>query len=314
MMKRFEEDIWKDQRNFNKEFFSDMGLNLDNLTIEQKVEWSKEFFFHINKELVDLINCLPQWEMHYKNREIKFDLIESNLKEEYIDAFKYFMGLGQVLDISYKDLVKVYEEKTGVVRQKYEQNKRINDLRKHDILFFDIDGVLNNYPNYYLEWVYNKTGIKYKDMDDIKNKLDIKQYENIKEKYRLSGAKRKEPINKDAVYVLKKLHDKNEKIVLYTARPVSRYKRIYSDTLAWLIKNKVVFDAIYWTDFNKEDFYKLNFNIKYIVEDDIRNAMLFSHEGYKVYLINKAHNQNYNHKLIIRVNNIKEILNKEGIK
>lgn len=308
----FYKDVWIDQKAFNVKFFADRNLDLDNLSSKEKVKWSKEFFFHINKEMTDLIDCLPLWKMHYPNKEINESLVKSNMKEEYVDAFKYFMGLGQLLGIDYNDVIEVYKAKTEVVKQKYEQNKIFEELKNHDIIIFDIDGVINNYPDCYLDWVAHELGVRYESMDDIKEKLDIKTYEEIKEKYRLSGVKAFQPINEKILFIMNKLIEVGEKIILYTTRPVSRYKRIYSDTLKWLQKNNIPFNAIYWTDFHKEDFYKLGLKIKFIVEDDIVNAKLFSNEGYKVYLLNKDHNQNYNHELIMRITDPLEILIKEG--
>ncbi len=306
-------NIWNNQKQFNEDFFKDKNLDLNNLSIKEKAKWAKEFYFHVNKEMTDLIDCLPHWKMHYLNDEKDEILINSNLKEEYIDAFKYFMGLGQLLGISYTDIVDVYDAKSEVVSQRYHQNRIINELKNKEVIVFDIDGVINNYPTCYLDWIYKETKIKYSDMEDIKEKLDIKTYEDLKEKYRLSGVKANQPINNDTVKLMNDLKAEGNTIILYTTRPVNRYKRINSDTLRWLKKNKIPFDAIYWTDFQKEDFYKLGLNIKFIVEDDINNAKLFSAEGYKVYLLNYNHNQGYNHKLIMRVDNPKEIYFKERI-
>lgn len=305
------EEIWLNQFEFNKKFFQDKGLDVENLSTKEKVKWAKEFYFHISKELTDLVNCLPHWKMHYQNEEIDESLIKSNLKEEYIDSLKYLMGLGQLLEIKYDDIITVYDAKTAVVEQKYVQNKQIEELRNTEIVIFDIDGVINNYPDCYLDWVSEKFGTRYKNMDDIKGKLDIQTYENIKEQYRLSGAKKDQPINLDTKRVMQEIHSQGHKIVLYTARPAARYKRIFSDTLTWLNKNEIPFDAIYWTDFQKEDFYKLGFQVRFIVEDDIRNAKFFSKEGYRVYLLNYDHNQGYEHPNIVRIDSTLEILNKE---
>lgn len=299
--------IWENQKEFNKKFFSDLGLDIENLSVEEKVHWAKEFFFHINKELTDLVNCLPHWKMHYKYDVETSDYISSNLKEEFIDSFKYFMGLGQALGISYDDLLNVYEAKSGVVEQKYKQSKIFEDLRNTEIIIFDIDGVINNYPDCYLDWVFEKTGARYKSMGDIKAKMDIETYERIKEEYRLSGAKRNQPVQQQTIETMQKLAAMGETIILYTARPVSRYKRIYSDTLHWLKKNRVPFEAIFWSDLKKEDIYKLGLKIKFIVEDDMQNAKFFNHEGYKVFMLDYDHNKEYENDLTVRINNAKQI-------
>lgn len=301
--------IWENQKEFNRQFFSDLSLDINSLTIEEKVHWAKEFYFHINKELTDLVNCLPHWKMHYKYDVHANDYIKSNLKEEYIDCLKYFMGLGQVLGISYDDITDIYRAKTEVVEQKYKQAKIFEQLRDTEIIIFDIDGVINNYPDCYLDWVAEKTGIRYDGMDDIKSKLTISEYETIKEEYRVSGGNRNQPFNSQTIDTMQKLVEMGETIVLYTARPVSRYKRIYSDTLHWLKKNKVPFEAIFWSDLKKEDIYKLGLKIKFIVEDDMENAKFFNHEGYKVFLMDWDHNQSYNHDLTTRIENATQIFN-----
>jgi hypothetical protein len=297
--------IWFDQLKYNKQLFKEVyKLDVNSLSIEEKIRFAKEFYFHINKELVDLINCLPNWKMHYKNVENESELISSNLVEEYIDVFKYFMGLGQVLGVTLDDIVKGYANKTEVVRQKYEQNQKINKLREKEVVLFDIDGVINNYPKCFLDWISKEKRVVFRSIEEAKSKLDLKTYENLKTEYRLSGAKRTQPLNIQTVKLMIKLKEQGETIILFTNRPVLKYKIIYSDTLYWLKNNRIPFDAIYWSDFNqKEDIYKLKFKIKFIVEDDINNAKNLNHEGYKVYLINNKVNSKIKHKnkLLVRI-------------
>lgn len=299
--------IWDDQLEFEKLFFKNHELDVEDLSIEEKIKWTKEFILHAVKELSDLLDCLPRWKMHYSHDDK--DLIKSNLKEEYIDVLKYLMGLGQVLGIKYEDIISVYWAKSEVVKQKYEQDLKIQALRDKEVVIFDIDGVINYYPICYLNWIaetYNQT---FHSMEEMKEKLDIETYEKYKEEYRLSGVKANQPVNDDTVETMKKLNSLRENIVLYTTRPVSKYKRIYSDTLKWLNKNRVPFDAIYWSDYQKEDVYRLGFKIKYIVEDDVNNARFLNKEGYRVYLLNNNYNQGiavpYS---VTRIDNVSEIL------
>lgn len=303
-------DIWEDQFEFNEKFFSDNGLDLKNLSMKEKVHWAKEFFFHTNKEMTDIINCFPKWRMHYQSDEEENEVVFSNLVEEYIDTFKYFMGLGQILGISYEDILKGYEDKTEVVKQKYEQNKKFLEFSKTPVVVFDIDGVINNYPNCFLDWVKKEdTKYDFSSVNSLKKSLNLKEYEELKTKYRLSGAKREQPINKDTVEYMKSLKDLGEKIVLFTNRPVSKFKQIYTDTLYWLKTNDIPFDAIYWSDYEKkEDIYKHNLKIKFIVEDNLENTKNFNRQGHLVFLINTEYNKEeyYNSKLF-RVSKISDI-------
>jgi len=304
--------IWHNQLEFNELFYKDMGLDISKLTIKEKISWAKEFYFHINKELTDLINCMPHWKMHYHNDEKEQELISSNLIEEYIDVLKYTMGLGQLLGIDYENVIQGYKDKTEVVNQKYEQNKKIKSLLDKPIIIFDIDGVINNFPQCFLDWLLTKKNLSYISVEQLKHQTDLKTYENLKTEYRLSGDKRFQPVNKETLEVMNFLKAQDETIVLFTNRPVTKYKRINADTLFWLNSNKIPFDAIYWSDYQrKEDIYRLKFKIKYIVEDNLENAKNFNHEGHLVFLLEKQDNQDnlYKNKLLVRINSAKEILN-----
>lgn len=305
-------EIWEDQLFFNQQFFRDQGLDLNNLTLKEKIHWAKEFCFHINKEMADLVNCLPHWKMHYQNDEREDNqIVTSNLIEEYIDVLKYFMGLGQLLGISYEDIARGYEEKSEVVKQKYEQNKKFESLLNNPVVIFDIDGVINNYPICFLDWANQKLHLSTKSVKELKEALDLKAYQEIKIEYRLSGLKRVQPVNQTTVKLMETLKKKGETIILFTNRPVSQFKVIYVDTLYWLRTNHIPFDAIYWSDFQrKEDIYKLRFKIKYIVEDDLENTKNFIHEGHKVFLLNKPYNEDssYKNENLIRIVSPLEIL------
>lgn len=303
-------NIWEDQFEFNKKFFEDMGLDVTKLSSDDKIKWSKEFILHIGQELHDLINCFPNWKMHYRNKEIDDHFIKSNIKEEYIDAFKYFMGLGQVLGINFSSVEDVYKAKTEVVKQKYEQNRQILELKNHEVIVFDIDGVINTYPECTLEWMNKKYGMSYSSIEELKSSIGIEKYEEYKEAYRLSGDKRFQPVNQDTVDSINNLKLKGYKIVLYTVRPVNKYKRIYHDTLYWLNNSGIKFDAIYWSDYSKEDFYKLGLKIKFVVDDTLANAKLFAKEGFKVYLLDKYYNRDVDDSLYSyeRINKVSDII------
>jgi len=249
--------------------------------------------------------------MHYKNVEEETELVTTNLIEEYTDVFKYFMGLGQVLGISYDDILKGYKDKTDVVKQKYEQNKKFQELLHKEVVIFDIDGVINNFPDCFLDWVRTRKRFDFSSVETMKSTLDIKTYEQLKTDYRLSREKRSQPVNQETLKLMQYLKDREETIILFTHRPVTKYKVIYTDTLYWLNKNKIPFDAIYWSDYQrKEDIYKLRFKIKYIVEDNLDNAKNFNHEGHRVFLLEKPYNQDklYKNNKLIRIDSPMELL------
>lgn len=300
-------NIWEDQLNFNTNYFNDIGLELNNLSLQNKVKWTKEFILHIEQELHDVIKCLPKWKMQNINNDFTNSNIDQNIKEEFIDCYKYIMGLAQILNISYEDIIEEYYKKSFVVEQRYKQNKEFDELKKSQVIVFDIDGVINNYPICFVDWVNEKYNKSFVDLNDIK-RVSIEEYSMYKEQYRISGAKRTQPINVDTVDTINKLYDSGEKIVLYTVRPVNKYKNIYYDTITWLKNNGVKYNAIFWSDYSKEDFNKLGLNIKYFVDDTVENVLLFSKEGYKSYLLSNKYNEYDKNMSYIRINKVSQIL------
>jgi len=298
--------LWDLQEKFTTKFFKDQKLLLKELSYNEQLKWTKEYAIHIHKELTDLVSCFPTWKMHYKNVENNF--IDSNMKEEFTDCLKYLLGLGQVLGLTYKDAEEAFINKTLVVEQKYEQDKIIDLYRKKKtkVVVFDIDGVINTYPDCFIDYIH-KLGCAQTTIEQVKLQNE-KFYADAKQSYRLSGYKRNLPVIEDTVKTINTLKKQGRTIVLYTVRPVLKYKRIFSDTLEWLKKNKINFDMIFWSDYNKRDIYKLGLSIDFIVEDTLENTVTFNKAGYRVYLLDKYHNQGYSHPLTTRIKSCLEIL------
>lgn len=298
---------WEDQLEYNRKFFADLEVDIDSLSTIERVQWLKEFQFHIVRELVSLADCYPYWTTHVSEMPT-LRVVESNVAEELVDVFKYTMCLAQVLGVSYRAFSKAYAEKTLVVNQRYAQQQSLQSLRGDEVVMFDIDGVLNTYPDCFISWSCKRRNIKCKTHEQLRLILGLDDYQNVKEEYRLSGAKRRQPVNKDAIETIDELVRRGERIVLYTARPMRKYKRIYSDTLFWLRKNQIQFDAIFWSDLNKEDVCQLGLKIKFAVDDASKSAETLNAAGIRVYLVDKYHNADYNHKLTTRVQKVSEIL------
>lgn len=298
-------EIWNNQKTFNEKFFKDNSIELSSMSVEDKTKWVKEFVLNIEQELHSIIKCLPKWKMKNINDEYSQIKIDPNYKEKFIDCFKYTLGLAQILGISYDELIEEYYKKSEVVEQRYKQNKNIDLLKNTEVIVFDIDGVINNYPYCFVSWVNEKYNKQYKTFNELKND---NLYLYYKEQYRLSGDKAYQPVNNDTVETINKLNENGEKIVLYTVRPVRKYKRIYYDTITWLKNNNVKYDAIFWSDYSKEDFKNLGLKIKFFVDDNLDNVILFSKEGYTTFLLNNEFNQTNDKYKFIRVSKVSDIL------
>lgn len=254
------------------------------------------------------------WKNHRKDKPY---MIESNMKEEWIDIFKYWLSIGLVWDFDPKDLIEEYFRKSEVVEQRYKQEKQL-DFESGKIAGIDIDGVLAKYPEHFLDFINREVGtdLKVEDLDDynIYEALDMPKEltKKLKDKFRQTGEKRFIPVFDKAKDFLKTIKENGYHIVLLSARPYKKYKRIFADTKEWLEKNELVHDAILW-DEDKCNRLIREFgddSVKFFVEDNLENANDVS-ETTKVYLIDRSYNQGEINKNVIRVDSYEQILRME---
>ena len=134
------------------------------------------------------------------------------------------------------------------------------------IIMVDIDGPLVDYPKCFLDWVENNKDLHFDDLDNMKEQLSRREYEDIKEQYRFSGIKRKLPIINDAKETLMFFKQKGWKIWIVTRRP--NISPVNVDTKYWLDYNAIPFDQLIFSQ-DKTQLFNGGNNICIVVDDDI---------------------------------------------
>lgn len=111
-------EIYQEQKDFQTIFY-----DIEKLSNETKVFWSKEFILAIHRELGEVLENLP-WKLHMKNdyENIEYD----ELGIELIDCFKYLLNLFILWGIEPDEIVALFFKKSKRVREKYanEQQKK----------------------------------------------------------------------------------------------------------------------------------------------------------------------------------------------
>lgn len=85
--------------------FASKFQSFDNMSLKERVKWTKEYLMHINCEGVELLEMLPF--KHWKNYD-NFKLDEINIKYEIIDMFHFFLDICLVWGITGEELAKLY--------------------------------------------------------------------------------------------------------------------------------------------------------------------------------------------------------------
>jgi uncharacterized HAD superfamily protein len=300
--------VFNIQKSFNKKFFGDKNLDIESLSIENKIKYSKDFVLYVMKESSEILQNIKYKD--YCDEDIKY--IEYNLVENLVDIFKFVLCVCNVHNIEYDKFEKVLIDKSEVVKQRYIQDSNLLKIKNSNkVVAFDLDGVIADYHSFFLSYINKKSNSNFKDLFEAKKSLNENTFKMIKDLYRQSGEKLNLKLKKGSKKIIDYYKDNNYKIVIITARPYHRYSRIYSDTLHWLKKHKINFDYIFWTSEKSIKIIKSIKKMKFIVEDTLENANNISKMGYNVYLINNKYNLGECEKNVVRIKNLEEIFKYE---
>lgn len=284
------------QRNFTKKLFEEKyNIDFDDISNKDKLSFSKEYILSATKELFEVLDELPAWKTHRfsKNRE---DLNKDNLLEEIVDSFKFILNLMIINGFTSEEFMNKFLDKSKIVDIRYNQEKELlasaNSNDKYAV--FDIDGVLNNYPKCFMDFI-EKEGYNYNTPEEFKSE-NLLAYEMLKHRYRQSGVKASIPVNTKNASLINHFKSKGYKIILLTARPYKKYSRIFNDTIEWLNKNDIYYDYIFFNE-NKERLLLENFksdSIEIIIDDDINNVRLLQKYFKNVFLYMNPYNNYFN--------------------
>lgn len=179
---------------------------------------------------------------------------------------------------------------------------------KTKICIFDIDGVLNYYPDCYVDFVNEQLSQKFNSLEEIKNTLCYSDYKRIKEHYRTCGIKEDLQVRENAKTILRTLKQLGYYIIILSSRPVDEYNSLIIQTTNWLKKNQLEYDYLAFGQEKHLDIIQKFGNVEFVVEDNRKFANNIAKHGYKVYLLDNKYNQGYLEENIKRIKNLQEIL------
>lgn len=273
------DELWDRQRLFTEKVIGRLDKPMNEMTDLDRIEWTRQYLLSIHAEASEVLNCMP-WKKHRKT-SIK-DLSRGNLMIELIDIQKYLWGLMQVWGMTPEEFEQVYSDKSFEVEHRWFQEHELENIENlEQVAVIDIDGVLNDYPVCFYDWVEVKYG-----PEMVKTILkDRATYEEIKDDYRSSGAKRTLWVNNVSRDALKALKTKGIPIVLLTDRPYMRIKRISYDTMAWLDTNSIPYDYLFWSEGqSKTHIVKKVKSVAFVVDDKPKTCDQFHELGVRTYL------------------------------
>ena len=179
------------------------------------------------------------------------------------------------------------------------------------ICYLDIDGVLNNYPKCWLDFLREKllsedsrTQYITWDLNRAKHNIPYQIYKNMKWEYRESGYKENIPADPNAETLCDRLKAMGFHICIITSRPVKEHPSLFKQTVRWLDKRRIEYDDLIFDEDKHIAVLKRYPHLKFGVEDHRYYANLVASWGYKMYLIDNEYNQGEIHPNVSRVYNL----------
>lgn len=158
----------------------------------------------------------------------------------------------------------------------------------------DIDGVLNNYPQTFIDFVNDKLNTDFNTLKEIKAMIPYSLYKKLKEEYRTSAYKNSAIPKEGAKELLEYLHNKRYLIYIITARPLFKYN-LLENTILWLRACDLYYDYIYCSQ--KKDFtiFEKFGHIDFVIDDNCDNINNIKNiNGNDCIYINIINNDNEN--------------------
>lgn len=176
------------------------------------------------------------------------------------------------------------------------------------IVAIDIDGVLNDYPQTWIDFVNSRIGSSFTNLNDMKSSLTQRRYSELKKEYRTSGIKATLPLKEHAYDFLQFLRSKNYFVVVMTSRPIEEYNELLFQTTEWLNTNDLEYDFLYFSKRKHLDIIEKFKSMEFMVEDNRSFANDVSKHGYRVFLMNNEYNVGETNPGVIRVDSLAEII------
>lgn len=178
----------------------------------------------------------------------------------------------------------------------------------------DIDGVLNYYPDPWVDFINDWLDTNFRDLTEAKNVVPYQKYRDLKYNYRESGYKATLKVRAGASKLTHRLKREGYTILIITSRPFQEHKGLFKLTTDWLNKNNILYDSIIDSRNKHVEVLLRSPRLDFMIEDHRYYANLVASWGYKVYLMNNQYNQGSILPGVKRIYSLEEVLDSEGIR
>jgi NTP pyrophosphatase (non-canonical NTP hydrolase) len=225
--------IWDAQRRYNDR------VKIGQLRTSE--EWTTAYLLGLLSEADEVLREL-RWKSHRKTDK---PVNRFNVAEELADLTKYVFSLWQQFDFTPEEMLQAIQRKSDYMEQKWAQEFAPAPKGKF-IIVADVDGTLADFRGTLWGWMFKRKYIGSFARDPAQNlnmaidmKLSPSSFHQWKAEFEESGGYRSLIPFMDTLKVIRSLQRVGAMLVVVSARPITRAKRIWYDTWNWLHENGI---------------------------------------------------------------------------
>jgi hypothetical protein len=248
--------------------------DVERLTLDEKSALTKELALGLHEEISELVRRVDTGRYHILQGKSKPE--PGQVAYDAAEALKMLVALVALHGVDGQMMGEYFERVTRVVDDKWRgQNLKLST--EVNVLLCDLDGCV-------ADWVTAfKAFALARGIDIPPNGFNDPSLEPLKDEFDRSGGYLTIPPMPGAVEALKTLKNFGVKLVVVTARPYHRFRRVYADTLEWCEKNGIEYDHIMFFRDKAEAVRRVApTNILGFVEDRAKHAIEVALTGVKV--------------------------------
>jgi hypothetical protein len=202
----------------------------------------KELLLGLHEEVAELQRLLDQSRYHILKRNLPPS--HASIAEAGVDVFKMLVALMLCHGIHPEQFMEEFKRKTQVVARKWEWEH--STMSGMEVLLCDLDGCVAAWCSAFRCWA------KERGIDAAEEHINDPSLEVVKDEFYANGGFRSLHRLPGAVSVLNSWRADpstrdSRRLIMVTARPYKRHRRVYSDTLEWchqagLLQDHILFE------------------------------------------------------------------------
>lgn len=237
-------NVWNSQKTYNN--------RIKSIQDRTTADWMQTYILGVISECGELLREI-RWKNHRVENRSEFS---NNVSEELADLTKYIFSMWDQMGYEPHQMLDFVQRKTDWMDFLHQQEHR-DPWENECILMLDLDGVVADFREGFIQYVSSPRFQEFRYDHNLEESLhmDINQgwrldrYEEIKDQFEKEGGYGRLPSFRTLVDQLDIFRDQTHssvKVVVYTARPGKRLKRVGYDTWEWLEAEGIHIDEIHY--------------------------------------------------------------------